>query len=102
MANTVQDLEKRIAALEAEVASLRMPLRQMAAEARSAETNTRPSQSPDQGQAELSAGWLEAMRRLGVEGDAVAPQRLRSMMLTTGLKPDSNELSREIITMRGE
>jgi hypothetical protein len=103
MATTLEELEKRLAALEQEVAALRElvepPLLLTPAE-RGARL-MRQSQSPH-AHAQLVAGWNKAMEEMGIRGEPVSPEKLREMMRADGIKPEDNEFSRGIIEMREE
>lgn len=63
-----------------------------------------PSQSHDAArqQAQLTAAWNETLRQMGISGAPVSAEKLRQMMIASGVNPEDNEFSREIIAMREE
>jgi hypothetical protein len=102
MAATPEELEKRLAELEHEVARLREwakpPLDETAAQ-RAARMLRQSRAHRDV----LVAGWDKFMEQLGIKGlQPVGPEKLREMMLAEGINPEDNSFSREIIAMREE
>jgi hypothetical protein len=101
MATTLEELEKRVIALEQEVAALRGQAEPvpdpkpwwwdvpMLREARAQ-------------QAAISAAAAEAFAKMGITGPPVGHEKLREMMLAGGVDPNDNAFSREIIAMREE
>jgi hypothetical protein len=100
MATTLEELEKRVEALEREVAALRGKAEPpkvtrfgdnipMIREARAQ-------------QAAISAAVAEAYAKMGITAAPVPPEKLEEMMLADGVDPNDNAFSREIIAMRDE
>jgi hypothetical protein len=56
----------------------------------------------DKGKAELAAAWAQAMEQMGVRGEPISPEGLRAMVAACGFKPENNEFSRDIVSMREE
>jgi len=101
MATTLEELEKRVVALEQEVAALRG----------TAEPPPDPKpwwwdipmlRKARESQAAISAAAAEAFAKMGVTGPPVGHEKLREMMLTGGVDPNDNAFSRELIAMRDE
>jgi hypothetical protein len=100
MATTLEELEKRVAALEQEVSALRGkpgPPR-----TRRFGDNIPLIREARAQQAAISAAVAEAFAKMGITGTPVGPERLREMMLADGVNPNDNPASREIIAMREE
>jgi hypothetical protein len=102
MAATLEELEKRLAELEQEVARLREwakpPLDETAAQ-----QGARMLRQSRAHRDAFVAGWDKFMEHMGIKGmKPVGPEKLREMMLAEGVKPEDNALSREIIAMREE
>ena len=100
MATTLEDLEKRVAALEQVVAGLKRqangsPMANQE-EVREQFPNTKCSQ------AEFAEGWAKAMEHMGIQGQPIGPENLQKMLAAAGIKPEKNEFSRGIIEMREE
>jgi hypothetical protein len=100
MATTLEELEKRVAALEQDVAALRCK-----------DEPQRPTRLGDNipmirearaQQAAISAAVAEAYAKMGITGPPVGPEKLKEMMLACGVDPNDNSASREIIAMREE
>jgi hypothetical protein len=101
MATTLEELEKRVTALEQEMANARgdaAPVPDpkpwwwdipMLREARAQ-------------QAELSAIAAKVFAEMGVTGPPVGHEKLMEMMLAGGVDPNDNAASRELIAMRDE
>jgi hypothetical protein len=100
MPANVEDLERRLAALEQEVKDLRAivapPIDQTAAE-RGAEMMRRAKLSAPA----MAAAWERVAKELGIDHlTPIGAEKLRAMMIAEGIKPEDNEFSREIIRMR--
>ena len=102
MAINVEDLEKRLTALEQEVAILRQPVGQRPVVETPAERGARLLREGRQSQAELAAGWAKAMEHMGIRGQPVGAERLQQMIAAGGTSPDDNEFSQGIIDLREE
>jgi hypothetical protein len=92
MAMTLEELEKRVAALEREVAQLRQERNGTPERARAATVNLD----------EFRAGFAKALAGMGVRGKPIGAQKLQQMMLAAGIRPEENQFSRAIIEMREE
>ena len=101
MATTLEELEKRVIALEQEVAKLR------------GDAPTPPDPKPwwwdipmlrksREQQAELSAIAAKVFAEMGITGPPVGHDKLMEMMLACGVDPNDNAASREVIAMREE
>jgi hypothetical protein len=102
MATTLEELEKRLAALEQEVARLRWRLPIPSDEQTAAERGARMLRKAKEDHAAVSAAAAKAYAEMGISGEPVGVERLREMMLACGIKPEDNEFSRGIIEMREE
>ena len=94
MTTRVAELEKRVAALEREISSLRQLVEARLIE----ETLVEDKQS----QAELDAAWARVKEQMGIHGEPIGAEKLQARMLASGIKPEDNILSRGIIEMREE
>lgn len=100
MATTLEELEKRVVALEQEMAKLRGD---------AAPPDPKPwwwdvpmlRRSWEQ-QAELSAIAAKVFAEMGVTEPPVSHEKLMEMMLAGGIDPNDNAASRELIAMREE
>ncbi len=101
MATTLEELEKRVTALEQEMAKVR------------GEAAPPPDPKPwwwdipmlrksREQQAELSAAVAKAFAEMGITGPPVGHDKLMEMMLASGVDPNDNAFSREILAMREE
>jgi hypothetical protein len=100
MAATTEELERRLAALEAEVARLRERL------------EPPPGSQPEnaweemarrsrESQPALTAAWKKMLQDLGIpEVEPIPAEELQQMMIDEGIRPEDNILSSEIIRMR--
>ena len=92
MATTLDTLEKRLTALEQEVASLRQDVHGRARQ-----------EKADQGnQQTISAAIAKAYAEMGIAGQAIDAKNLQELFLTHGIKPEENAFSRGLIDMREE
>src|SRR5438094_540866 len=99
---TLEELERRLGALEQEVAHLRGELERSAAEETAAERAARALRESKRSHARAVAAWAAALKEMGIEGQPVGAEKLREMMLANGINPEDNEFSRGIIEMREE
>jgi hypothetical protein len=100
MSTTIEALEQRLAAVEQELARLRMERRP--AEESPAERGARMLREAALAQPEIAAGWRKAMEEMGITSEPVGIEKLREMMLADGVDPNDSAFSREIIAMRDE
>ena len=99
MAATLEELEARLAALEAEVARLKERSPQPAA-ATAPASRLPPSMVADQ--AVISTAVARAFAALGITGTPIGAEKVQEMIAACGVKPEDNEFSRGIIEMREE
>jgi hypothetical protein len=90
----MEELEKRVAALERELSYLRQEL--------GIWTPGETLVESERAQAEVEAAWARVKEELGIHGEPIGPEKLQEMMLAHGIKPEDNILSRGIIEMREE
>lgn len=102
MAVTLEELEKRLAAVEQQVIYLCHFIAFGVPKETSAERGARLHQEAVASQAEFAAGWAKAMKEMGIEGQPIGAEKLQEMIAACGFKPEDNEFSREIIAMREE
>jgi hypothetical protein len=94
MTATMEELEKRVAALERELSYLRQEL--------GIWTPGETLVESERAQAEVEAAWARALEQMGIRGKPIGAEKLQEMMLAHGVKPEDNILSRGIIEMREE
>jgi len=100
MAATLDELERRLAALEVEVARLRerFELPPGGQPENAWEEMARRSR---ESQPALTTAWKKMLQDLGIpEVEPVGAEKLQEMMLAEGIRPEDNILSSEIIKMR--
>jgi hypothetical protein len=102
MATTLEDLERRLSALEQAVATLGQRLQGQAVEETPAGWGARLLREARAGQAALSAGVASAFAQMGIAGAPVGAEKVQEMIAACGIKPEDNEFSRGIIEMREE
>jgi hypothetical protein len=100
MAATLEELEKRLAQVEQEVARLRQLVVSPPAEETPAERGARLWREADVCQVQMAAGWLRAMEQMGVRGEPIGAEKVQEIIAAGGIKPEDNEFSRGIIEMR--
>jgi hypothetical protein len=107
MSEELADLQRRVAALEREVAELRL-----ATGAAAPDDDEPPDELTRQipmlreawkNRHKYAEAWRQFMRHLGIEHvKPIGAEKLRQMMIERGFDPNSNEFSRGIIEMREE
>ena len=102
MATTLEDLEKRLAAVEKELAELRGRVQDLSRPETPAERGARMIREAKRSQAALSAAWDKAMEQMGIRGEPIPAEELQQRMLDHGIRPEDNAFSRGIIEMREE
>ncbi len=102
MATTLEDLEKRLAAVEQELAELRGRVEDLSRPETPAERGARMIREAKRSQAALSAAWDKAMEQMGIRGEPIPAEQLQAMIAACGFNPEDNEFSRGIIEMREE
>ncbi len=94
MTTTIEELEKRMTALESEVNSLRRQL--------GIRTPGQSRAESESDHEEIKAIWARALEQMGIRGEPIGAEKLQEMMLAEGIKPEDNLFSRGIIEMREE
>jgi hypothetical protein len=101
MATTIEELEKRLAALEQEVTYLRHLL-EPPVDATPAQRGAWLLQQARASQAAFSAGVAKAFAEMGITEKPIGAEKVQEMIAACGVKPEDNEFSRGIIEMREE
>jgi len=100
---TLEELERRVTALEQELARLRLAAHQTGKQTADRTSDVRSVLGKFMvDQALISAGIDKAFQEMGIKGEPVGPEKLQKMVAACGFKPEDNEFSREIIAMREE
>jgi hypothetical protein len=103
MAITLEDLERRVAALEQEMAAMRQRLEPPPISAGPPDYGSQMIREARALQPILDALTAKVFAEMGIpETPPVSIEELRRMMIESGVKPDENIFSREIIAMREE
>jgi hypothetical protein len=102
MAITLENVEKRLEVLEAEVAQLRQLLAREQLEETPAQRGARMLREAKANQAALSAAVAKAYAEMGITGEPIGAENVQKMMEECGIRPEDNEFSRAIIEMREE
>lgn len=102
MTTTLEELEKRVARVEQELARLRQLLEKPPADETPAERGARLLREAKVSQAAISAAVAKAFEEMGITGEPIGAEKVQEMMLACGIKPEDNEFSRGIIEMREE
>jgi hypothetical protein len=100
MATTLEDLEKRVIALEQELAAMRG--KEGAPSPKRFGDNIPMIRAARAQQAVINAVTAKAWGEMGITAEPVSPERLREMMLADGVDPNDNAFTREILAMREE
>src|SRR5439155_6139049 len=98
MATTLEELERRLTAVEQEVARLKQQLPSVVAET-PAERGARLLRHEPPAPGQAAAAWAAAMKQMGIQGEPISAEKLREMIVASGVNPDGNEFSRGIIEM---
>lgn len=102
MAVRIEDLEKRLAALEEEVGWLRQRLEGSPLSEPLAEQGARLLRQAKATRAASSAAAARAAAELGLPAEPMSHEEFRAMLAASGINPDDNAFSREILAMREE
>ncbi len=102
MATTLEDVERRLSMLEAEVIHLRQCISSRQVEEKPTEHGARLLREAEADQPTVSAAVAKAFVEMGIAGEPVGVEKLREMMAGSGVKAEENLFSREIIAMREE
>jgi hypothetical protein len=102
MAATLEELTKRLALVEQEVARLRQLVEKAPPEETPAGRGARLLREAKANQPAISAAVAEAFEEMGITGEPVGAEKLREMMAACGIKAEEVVFSREIIAMREE
>jgi len=103
MAATLEELEKRVRDLEAEVQTWPSVMRELWARA---ERDSATACSSERGARLLAAaladraGPTASWETIDLRVEPIGVERLRAMLLSEGIKPEDNMLSREITRLR--
>ncbi|HMC65875.1 MAG TPA: hypothetical protein VKI65_13130 [Gemmataceae bacterium] len=98
----LEELEKRVTALEQQVAALREREERRLIEETAAERGARMLREAKASQAAISAAVAKAFAEMGITAQPIGAEKLQQMLLAEGVKPEDNILSRAIIEMREE
>jgi hypothetical protein len=96
---TLEELERRVTQLEAELACL---LSLVASQGQPPEPVPPMIRDAWASQPALTAAAVKTLARMGITGLPPGHEELRQLMLASGINPEDNVLSREIIAMREE
>ena len=102
MPTTLEELEKRLAALEQEVASLRQQLERRTADETAAERGARLLRQAKANQAAISAAAAKAFAEMGITEEPIGAEKVQEMIAASGIRPEDNEFSHGIVEMREE
>jgi ATPase subunit of ABC transporter with duplicated ATPase domains len=102
MALTLEEMEKRLAKLEEEVAQLKQLNERRQAEETAAERGARLLREAKASQPALSAAVARVFAELGITEQPIGAENVQKMMEACGIKPEDNEFSRAVIEMREE
>ena len=95
---TLAELEKRVVALEQEVALLK----QQRNGATDGALFGMASSFAVLDQEKFRKGFAKALTAMGITGSPIGAHRLQEMLIAEGIRPQDNEFSRAIIEMREE
>ena len=102
MATRLEDMEKRLEMLEAEVAHLRQLIARRHVEEAPAERGARLLREAEADQAAFSAAVAKMFAEMGITGEPIGAENVQKMIAACGIRPEDNEFSRAIIEMREE
>jgi hypothetical protein len=102
MAITLDDVEKRLTAIEQELTRLAQLVQQTRLEETPAQRAVRLRLEAELSHPALVASWQRSMKEMGIVGEPIPAEKLQEMMRAEGIKPEDNEFSRELIAMREE
>jgi hypothetical protein len=102
MAITLEELENRLAALEAEVASLKQRMNEGPKSEDAADRGARLLAEAKRDQRQIQDALARVFDQMGIRGAPVSPEELRAMMAADGIKAEDNLFSRGITEMRDE
>ena len=101
---TLEILEQKVAALEQELAQLKVGLSgdAPAQQPREPSRGARLIREAAESHNDVAAGWQKLLENLGIQGQPIGAKKQREVLLANGINPDDNEFSRDIIAMREE
>jgi hypothetical protein len=102
MATTLEELEKRLTAVEQEVARLRQQVNPLTPEEAPAQRWARLVRESKASQPALSSTLGKAFEEMGIAGEPIGAEKVQELMRACGVNPEENAFSREIIEMREE
>jgi hypothetical protein len=100
MSVTLEELAKRLAALEEEVARLREQVEEPPVDETPAERGARLLAQARRDKPRLKQAVAKAFAEMEISGEPVPPKKLREMMAACGIKPEENLFSRGILEER--
>src|SRR6266508_148121 len=100
MPTTLDDLERRVAALEQALASLHVLVERRIADETATERGARMLREAKASHAASAAAAAKAFAEMGIPDEPVTHEQLREMWAQSGIDPEENLFSREIIAMR--
>ena len=102
MATTLEELEKRMDAMEQELVRLRQSASGPPLDETPAQRGARLLEQGRRNKPQLRAQMAKVLEEMGIKGEPVPPEKLREMMMRDGVRPEDNLFSRGIIEMREE
>jgi hypothetical protein len=102
MGTAIEDLERRLAAVERELAVLRQRLDTGPPEQAPAERGARLWQQSQANQEAFAAGARQALAEMGIAAQPIGADKVQQLVAACGFRPEDNEFSRGIIAMREE
>lgn len=102
MAVTLDELERRLAQVEQEVARWRQLVESVIVKQTPAERGAWLLREASLHQAQMAAGWAKTMEEMGISGEPIGAEKMQELIAACGIKPQDNEFSRDIIDMREE
>lgn len=102
MSPTAEELDKRVAVLEQELAQLRAMIQERSGAETSAERGARLWREAALSGPALAAAWVKALEEMGIRGEPIGAQKVREIVAGCGVRPEDNVASRGIIAMREE
>jgi hypothetical protein len=102
MSTSVNELDKRVTALEQQLAQFRETKKRDSTAMTPAERGAALLRDSPRVHDELLRGWTRALQQMGISGTPVGAERLQQMIREAGVKSENCEFSRELIEMREE
>lgn len=102
MVLTLEALKEKIAGIEQELAEVHRSLEQLAAAPQLQTKEYRPTGIQWADRADWKEWFDEWFQQIGIVAQPIGADRLQTLMLQEGVRPEDNLLSRGIIAMREE